>query len=340
MTGVILAAHVASRGRDRCRTRAEWTIARLASERRSDHMSIRRRLEFGANADPTITDPDLAAGIASAADRGGLDFVAMQDHPYNRGFFDTWTQLATLVPQTERVRFFPDVACLPLRPPAMLAKAAATLDVLSGGRVELGLGAGAFWDPIYAIGGPRRSPGEAVAALEEAIRVVRMIWSGDRNLRFAGEHYHLAGAQSGPVPAHPIGIWLGALGPKMLALTGRTADGVVWSSSYVTPDRLASLHALIDAAAHEAGRDPASIRRVYNVMGLIQSSAGDEPLVGPPEQWIETLSTYATVGRIDTFIYWPLADHQRQVERFAAEIVPAIRDRAARETGSGDAHPE
>jgi alkanesulfonate monooxygenase SsuD/methylene tetrahydromethanopterin reductase-like flavin-dependent oxidoreductase (luciferase family) len=184
-----------------------------------------RALEFGANADPLVDQPQQAAAIARLADTTGLDLVAVQDHPYNRRFLDTWTLLATLAPQTSRVRLVPDVADLPLRPPAMLAKAAATLDVLSGGRVELGLGAGAFWEAIRAFGGPVRSPGEAVQALEEAVQVIRLLWSEQRGVRFTGRHYQLEGAQPGPRPAHAMGIWLGVLGPRMLALTGRLADG-------------------------------------------------------------------------------------------------------------------
>ena len=87
-----------------------------------------------------------------AADEGGIDLVGIQDHPYQWRYVDTWTLIAWLAARTERIRFFPDVANLPLRPPAVLAKAAASLDVLSGGRVELGLGAGAFWEAIGADG--------------------------------------------------------------------------------------------------------------------------------------------------------------------------------------------
>ncbi len=88
------------------------------------------------------------------ADRLGLDLVGIQDHPYQRRHLETWTLLSYLAGRTERVRLFPDVANLPLRRPALLAKAAASLDVLSGGRVELGLGAGAFWEAIRAWDGP------------------------------------------------------------------------------------------------------------------------------------------------------------------------------------------
>jgi len=100
----------------------------------------------------------------------------------------TWTLLSMVAATTSRVGLFPDVANLPLRPPAVLAKAAASLDVLSGGRFELGLGAGGFWDAIEAFGGPRRSPSESYAALAEVIEVIRKVWSGERNLRFEGEH--------------------------------------------------------------------------------------------------------------------------------------------------------
>jgi alkanesulfonate monooxygenase SsuD/methylene tetrahydromethanopterin reductase-like flavin-dependent oxidoreductase (luciferase family) len=128
---------------------------------------------------PDATDPDTTVAQIVAADEAGLDVVGVQDHPYQRRFFDTWTLLSYVAARTERVRLVPDVASVPLRPPAMLAKAAASLDVLSGGRVELGLGAGAFWDAIVAMGGPRRSPGESVDALEEAIAILRRWFAGD-----------------------------------------------------------------------------------------------------------------------------------------------------------------
>ena len=94
-----------------------------------------------------------------AADEGGLQLVGVQDHPYQRRFLDTFSLIATLLAETRRISFFTDVANLPLRPPAVMAKAAASLDVLSGGRFELGLGAGGFQDGIAGMGGPRRSPG-------------------------------------------------------------------------------------------------------------------------------------------------------------------------------------
>ena len=173
------------------------------------------------NADPV----GGAVQVARAAERAGVDLVTVQDHPYQRRFDDTWTLLTWMAARTERITLLPNVACLPLRQPAVLAKAAATLDRLSGGRVELGLGAGSFWDAIAAMGGPRRSPGEALAALREAVAVIRAMWSGERGLRVPGDHYSVAGVHSGPRPAHDVGIWLGVYGPRALALLGEVADG-------------------------------------------------------------------------------------------------------------------
>ncbi len=283
-----------------------------------------RKLEFGISFEPLADPPDYAARITKAADRAGLDLVGIQDHPYQRRFLDTWTLISTLVPVTERVRFFPDVANLPLRPPAMLAKAAASLDVLSGGRIELGLGAGAFWEAVIGMGGPRRSPGEAVRATEEAMEVMRLVWSGERSLRFEGEFYNLKGMKPGPRPVHEIGIWLGAAGPKMLRLTGRLANGWVPSLFWAPPERLPGLHEQIDTGASEAGREPREIQRVYNLSGKI-GGEGDGILEGPASKWVETLSGFALERGMDTFIFWPSEDHELQVELFANEVVPGVR---------------
>jgi len=284
-----------------------------------------RDLEFGVSVEPLADPPDWASRVARAADVAGLDLIGIQDHPYQRRFLDTWTLIATLVPVTRHIRFFPDVANLPLRPPAMLAKAAASLDVLSGGRVEIGLGAGAFWDAVAAMGGPRRSPGEAVRSVEEAIKVMRMVWSDERSLRLDGEFYSLKGMRPGPHPVHDIGIWIGAYGPKMLDLIGRLADGWVPSLGYAPPERLPEMNRRIDEGAVRAGRDPQEIRRAYNVSGHI-GTENEGPLDGPPSRWVETLTGFALEHGVDTFIFWPSVDHERQVEVFAGEVVPAVRE--------------
>lgn len=291
-----------------------------------------RSPEFGIFPEPLAQPVDWAERLTKLADRSGLEFVGIQDHPYQQRYLDTWTLLSYLAATTERVRFFPDVVDLPLRPPAMLAKSAASLDLLSSGRVELGLGAGAFWDAIEAMGGPRRTPGEAVRAVEEAIRVMRLLWSGERSARFNGEHYSLSGARPGPAPAHEIGIWLGALGPKMLDLTGRLADGWVPSSGWATPEKLPGFNEKIDEAARESGREPREIRRVYNVSGRIADSRGGF-LDGPASYWIEELTSLTLEYGMDTFVFWPAEDQERQIGTFAGEVAPAVREAVAKERG-------
>jgi alkanesulfonate monooxygenase SsuD/methylene tetrahydromethanopterin reductase-like flavin-dependent oxidoreductase (luciferase family) len=288
-----------------------------------------RPVEFGVFPVPTAAGYPRLVELARAADDWGLDLIGIQDHPYQRRFLDTFSLIAALAVQTRRIRLFPDVANLPLRPPAMIAKAAASIDVMSGGRFELGLGAGAFWDAVEAMGGPRRTPREAVDALEEAIAVLRLCWSGERGLRYDGGHYSLGGVHSGPLPAHPIGIWIGAIGPRMLRLTGRAADGWVPSSTYLPPEQLAARHAQIDDAAAQAGRDPAAIRRVYNVAGRIADGPTESFLRGPASHWVEELTRLVTEYGMDTFVFWPDDAPETQLPAFA-ELTDDVRQQVAR----------
>jgi alkanesulfonate monooxygenase SsuD/methylene tetrahydromethanopterin reductase-like flavin-dependent oxidoreductase (luciferase family) len=283
-------------------------------------------VRFGWFLVPEAADPPGLVEQVRLAERAGVDLVGIQDHPYQRRFLDTFSLLAALAAATERVGLFPDVASLPLRHPAMLAKAAASIDLLSGGRFELGLGAGSFWDAIVAMGGPRRSPGEAVEALEEAVALLRLLWSDQRSVRFTGHHYRVAGVRPGPAPAHPIGIWVGAYGPRMLRLVGRLADGWVPSASYLPPERLADAQARIDDAAAAAGRDPAAIRRLYNLSGRIGPGGGGGFLDGPPGQWVEQLLPLVVETGMDTFVLGPSESPASQLQLFAAEVAPALRE--------------
>ena len=287
-------------------------------------------VELGISITPSWLEQPQILRMAQIADEARLDLIGIQDHPYQWRFSDTWTLIAYLAGRTNNVRFFPDVANLPLRPPAILAKSAASLDVLTGGRVELGLGAGSFWDAIAAMGGPRRSPGEAVESTEEAIDVIRLIWSGERGVKYDGRHYRLAGVHTGPKPTHDIGIWIGAGGPRMLDLIGRKADGWVPSSGWMPPERLADPLRRIQDAAAGAGRDPGAIRGVYNISGLIGPETG-EPFIGPASYWVDQIGRLAEVG-MSAFIFWPGGDDPiAQVETFATEVAPAVRARPALE---------
>jgi alkanesulfonate monooxygenase SsuD/methylene tetrahydromethanopterin reductase-like flavin-dependent oxidoreductase (luciferase family) len=280
-------------------------------------------VRFGLNADPNIGGVAIAERITAVADSHGLELVGMQDHPYNDGFLDTFTLLTWLASKTAGVHFVTNVANLPLRPPVMLAKQAATIDVLSGGRFELGLGAGAFWDGIAGMGGPHRAPRTALESLSEAIDILRSFWAGEP-FGFRGEHYQAPSVRPAPKPAHGIGIWLGVRGPRAVRLAGAKADGLMVSSPMVTPDLLPELNEILTEGAEESGRDPAAITRLYNVMGLITSENRDD-FHGPVGRWVDTLTGLHLESGMNAFVYWPSGDRERQSRIFAAEVVPAVR---------------
>jgi hemerythrin-like domain-containing protein len=228
----------------------------------------------------------------------------------------------------------PDVINLPLRPPAVLARAAASLDILSGGRVELGLGAGAFFNGVVAMGGPRRTPGEAIEALEEAIGIIRGLWTPGRAVTSEGKHYTVRGAQPGPFPPHPKGIWLGADKPRMLRLTGRMADGWIPSLGYAPPGDLPEMMRTIDEAAQSEGRDPAAVRRAYNIHGEF-STAETGYLQGPPGLWVDQLTELVLEYGMSVFILAPGADAETDLRRFAEEVAPGVREAVERARAQG-----
>jgi alkanesulfonate monooxygenase SsuD/methylene tetrahydromethanopterin reductase-like flavin-dependent oxidoreductase (luciferase family) len=293
-------------------------------------------LSFGIFVTPQADAGQHVIELARRADAAGLDWVSVQDHPYQPAFLDAWTLLTAIATATEDIGVFPNVANLPLRPPAMLARAAASLDILSGGRVELGIGTGAFWDAITAMGGPRRTAGESVDALREAIAVIRALWTPGRGARLHGKHYDLNGAKPGPFPVHEVGIWVGAYKERMLRLTGELADGWLPSSPYAPPEQLAAMNALIDAAATDAGRSPAAVRRIYNIAGSFGGS-GSGFLAGPPKVWAEQLAGLALDEGMSGFVL--MADDALTVERFAAEVAPSVRELVARERASAPGSP-
>ena len=276
--------------------------------------------EIGIFVVPSAETPALTVAQAIAANEVGLEYLAVQDHPYQRRYFDTWTYLAYIAALTDSIRLLTDVVNLPLRLPSVLAKSAASLDVLSGGRVEIGIGAGGFWDAIEAMGGPRRTPKESVDALEEAIAVIRDFWAAGPAVRRDGEHYRVHGARPGPPPAHDIGLWIGAYGPRMLGLTGRLCSA--WLPSlggrYLKPEDVPDLHRKIDEAARSAGREPSEIKRAVNVMTLD----------GDPKGWVDRLVRIAVDLRFETILVG-VPDQQpiEFVRRLGEDIAPLVRER-------------
>jgi alkanesulfonate monooxygenase SsuD/methylene tetrahydromethanopterin reductase-like flavin-dependent oxidoreductase (luciferase family) len=291
-------------------------------------------VEFGVFISPQYQDVPRLQEHVLTAEAVGFDYVSIQDHPYSAQFLDIFALIGTMIGRTSRLRFVPNVANLPLRPPAMLAKTSATLDLLSGGRFELGLGGGRLWPQIAGLGGPRRTPGEVVESVDEAITVIRAMWTPGQIANFQGRHYSLTAAQTGPAPAHDIGIWLGAVGPRMLNLIGRKADGWVapLGSDYDTKpagqDR-------IDAAALAAGRKPTDIRRIIQPVGAVidhvetaerpRSGPGGQPIRTTPDGWAKIIAEFVHEERFDAVNFVPEDESVEQLTRFATEVIPAAR---------------
>jgi alkanesulfonate monooxygenase SsuD/methylene tetrahydromethanopterin reductase-like flavin-dependent oxidoreductase (luciferase family) len=218
----------------------------------------------------------------------------------------------------------PNVLGLPYRNPAVTAKMAETLHRLSGGRLVLGLGAGGSNEEFQAFGLPVRSPKEKIDALEEAVDIIRSLWTGEPVTRH-GQHYSVDSAQISPPPDTPIPLWLGTYGPRALRLTGRTADGWLPSYAFAPPDRWPAMRDRVRKAAEEAGRDPDHIEFAYNLGYRIDERAEGRPgvLVGSAEQVAEELTALAKLG-VTFFVLWALGDAEEQWELLAKEVVPQL----------------
>ncbi|MEE6175893.1 LLM class flavin-dependent oxidoreductase [Mycobacterium sp. 050134] len=293
---------------------------------------------FGTLIEPPANRPLDVIGLAELSDGLGLDLVSLSDHPYWPERLDTLTLLAAIAAKTERVRLLTNLANLPLRPPVALARIATTLDLLSGGRFEMGLATGSqqLWHQIVADGGPHRDAAESVAALDEAVHILRTLWAAGGPVHFDGVHYQLDGVPAGPRPAHDIPIWVGAYQPRMLRLVGRLADVWVPSSPFLPPDRIPAANAIIDDAAHSAGRSPAAVRRAYNIDGDFYGGGGF--LRGSPASWAEQLTELALTDGMSAFLLYR-AETATQIERFAKEVAPEVRYRVAAERKRSDQTP-
>jgi alkanesulfonate monooxygenase SsuD/methylene tetrahydromethanopterin reductase-like flavin-dependent oxidoreductase (luciferase family) len=273
-------------------------------------------LQFGVFIAPTAQSADHVVSLSALAEEVGYDLVTFNDHPYSPGALDALTLMSFVAARTGRVHLAANVLSLPMRPPAVLARALASLDILSHGRAELGIGAGMAWDAIETMGGRRLDPGDSVEALEEGIHVIRALWAtGERGgVRFEGKHFRLAGALPGPAPVHPISIWVGAFKPRMLRLVGRLGDGWLPTIGGLKPGGLAAGNAIIDAAAAGAGREPHAIRRLLN-LGTYEA---------PAREMAAELARLALEDGIATFIV--TANAARTMTDFAAEVAPRVRE--------------
>ena len=279
--------------------------------------------------EPATARLDEILALADVADRAGLDLIGIQDHPYQRHYLDTWMLIATVLARTERVTVFPDVANLPLRPPAVMAKAAASLDVISGGRVVLGVGAGWLKEETEVMGTQFTKRWKRLRETTEAIAS-----SGDVVHRILGAVRRPAlpalGVKPGPQPAHDLGIWLGVRGrpyPRP-ARQGRRRLGPLQPLG--SAGTAARVH-----GADRRRRDGSRSRPRRHSPDLqhvrLDPAARDRRVsAGTVEQWTDELTMLAVEHGIDGFVFGPADDPIRQTQVFAAEVAPAVRDAVAR----------
>lgn len=291
-------------------------------------------LILGTFITPTASSAKDVVSLAMLTEEAGLDIATIQDHPYNADFLDTYTLLSWVAARTSRLKVAANVTNLPLRPPQVLARAAATLDILSEGRFEMGLGAGAFADAAHGMTGRKPGAAESINALAEAIDILKGVWDTGTGgaFRHDGEHYQVPGMKRGPEPAHRIDIWLGAYKPRMLALTGAKADGWLPTLEYIQSPDVAESHKRIDDAATAAGRDPRDIRRLLNIFRAGFFPNGRGFLQGPPEQWVNDLLPLVLEHGFSAILLGQ--DDPHLIRTFGEEVGPALREAVATERNS------
>src|SRR5437763_6445994 len=195
-------------------------------------------------------DAGIGRGLPGARDGGARSMPLLE----------CWTTLSALARDTRRLRLGTSVLCNSYRLPSVLAKMAATLDVISDGRLDLGLGAGWFEQEYRAYGIPFPRTGERIAQLDEGVEVIKRMWT-EAQPTFVGKHYAIDGAVCDPPPVqkpHPP-IWIGGEGDKVHRIAARAADGV--NVRWWSPDRIAARGHFLDAACRELKRDPRALRR-------------------------------------------------------------------------------
>src|SRR5215469_1175461 len=260
--------------------------------------------------------------LAAEAERLGYDFVSAADHPAaGDPSYETATMLTWIAARTSRIKVASRVLAVPLRRPAMVAKLATSLDVLSDGRFILGLGAGYSDEEITAVGGPTLSPGAKIDGLEEALQVIRGAWtqSGFSN---DGHHYTVRNLTMEPRPPHAVPIWLGSFGPRALAVTGRLADGWIPSLGYMPVEQIPVMRNRIDAAAEAAGRKPADIRSILNVGIRIDPDAQPQPdaVSGSAKQVVSQLQDLLGLGFTGFNFIISGPDRTANMQRIAEDV--------------------
>ncbi|HYG72749.1 MAG TPA: LLM class flavin-dependent oxidoreductase [Actinomycetota bacterium] len=285
------------------------------------------RPTFGVTIIPSTTPRSDPVAEAVLAEELGFDLVSVWDHPHGENpSFESWTLMTWMAARTRRITVASNVLGLPFRLPALTAKMAESLDRLSGGRLVLGLGAGASEAEFAGYGAPVRSPGEKIDALAEAIEIIRGTWS-QPVFTYDGRYYRNEGALLEPKPERHIPIWLGTYGPRALELTGRVADGWIPSMRYAPPPDAMRKREIVLHALDASGRDAAAFDWAYNVSARIGGDAARDPdqqIAGEPDEVIERLVELLEMG-FTTLNFWLGGRRDDQMRRLAIEVLPDVR---------------
>lgn len=284
-------------------------------------------LIFGVGVPASAAPGDDPVGMALEAERLGFDFVSAADHPSGPSpSYETTTMLTWIAARTSQIKVVSRVLGVPFRRPAMVAKFAASLDLLSGGRFILGLGAGYSDQEIAAVGGPAMSPAEKIDGLSEAIQVVRGAWTRSSYTQH-GRHHSVSDLIMEPKPAHPIPVWLGTFGPRALAVTGALADGWIPSLGYRPVDEFPAMRRRIDAAAEAAGRRTEDIRSILNLGIDIGPHAQpqQDAAAGSAEQVVGQLRHLLDMGFTGFNFLVSGSEQMPTMRRIGEEVLPALR---------------
>jgi alkanesulfonate monooxygenase SsuD/methylene tetrahydromethanopterin reductase-like flavin-dependent oxidoreductase (luciferase family) len=284
-------------------------------------------LIFGVGVPASASPAGDPASLAQEAERLGFDFVSAADHPCGPSpSHETTAMLTWIAARTSRIKVASRVLGVPFRRPAMVAKLAVSLDLLSRGRLILGLGGGYSSQEITAVGGPALSPADKIDGLAEAIQIIRGAWTHS-GFTQDGRHHSVRDLTMEPKPAHPIPVWLGTFGPRALAVTGALADGWIPSLGYKPTDEFPVMRRRIDAAAEAAGRRPEEIRSILNLGIRIDPDAKprQDEVAGSAKQVVSQLRRLLGLG-FTGFNFLPSDPDQPVImQRLAEEVLPALR---------------
>jgi len=309
-------------------------------------------MRFGIHAGPQDCSIDELRRLWRIADERGFHWCSVWDHLYSvsdlgnpaKPAFEGIATMAALAVQTTRVRVGCLVFCVAYRPVGVLAKAAVTIDHLSGGRCELGIGAG--WNEIEAraFGVPFPAIGARLDLLEESARVLRALFDGER-VTFAGKQLTLADALCEPRPVQPrLRLWIGGQGEKrLLRIVARHADG--WNVPFMAPEIFAQRSATLDRWCERERRDPTAITRTANLGLAVGADAADvrrqeenlrlmfgpmtdfvRPgiLVGTPAQVVDRIGEYERAGAEWVILALRAPFDWDGLELFIREVMPAF----------------